>query len=437
MIAGVIVVGGILGIAGREIANGQSVSPYTPTGLTGSFTPPTQISLSWSAPATTTDISGYYIYRNGINVGNTGGTSYADTIPVARQSSTYTYDVAAYGPGGGAFPQSMSISVTASPDVTPPTSPVLSVSGITSSSITISWSASSDSFGITGYYVIKDGINLPMGSSPLTATTYTDTYLNPNATHTYKVIAYDQGGNESAPSNMVTATTFPSWFLVSPPFGLTATAVSAGEIDLAWNGSSVASGTPSYNIYRNGINIASTSNTSYDDTGLSAGTDYDYYVVGLDGIGDFSVQSNDAATSTFGAPAGTSAVNTTNTSTVTATSQYVPSIEPTIILGPQGPITVLSAPTSSSSVSPSPSATPSLTTTLYLGLRGTAVTTLQNILIAQGDLGANYATGYFGALTQKAVQQFQCAENIVCSGSPWTTGWGLTGPKTRAALNAL
>ena len=41
----------------------------------------------------------------------------------------------------------------------------------------------------------------------------------------------------------------------------------------------------------------------------------------------------------------------------------------------------------------------------------------------------------FGALTQKAVQKFQCAENIVCSGSPATTGWGQVGARTRKALN--
>ena len=43
-------------------------------------------------------------------------------------------------------------------------------------------------------------------------------------------------------------------------------------------------------------------------------------------------------------------------------------------------------------------------------------------------------TGYFGPRTQAAVQQFQCAENIICAGTPETTGWGVVGPRTRAAI---
>ncbi len=46
-------------------------------------------------------------------------------------------------------------------------------------------------------------------------------------------------------------------------------------------------------------------------------------------------------------------------------------------------------------------------------------------------------TGYFGDLTLKALQKFQCKYNIVCSGTPSSTGYGATGPKTRAKLNSL
>lgn len=72
---------------------------------------------------------------------------------------------------------------------------------------------------------------------------------------------------------------------------------------------------------------------------------------------------------------------------------------------------------------------------LYAGLSGSDVTTLQNKLIAQGYLAAGYNTGYFGTLTQTAVQKFQCAQNIVCSGTT-ANGYGVYGPKTKAALAA-
>jgi peptidoglycan hydrolase-like protein with peptidoglycan-binding domain len=45
-------------------------------------------------------------------------------------------------------------------------------------------------------------------------------------------------------------------------------------------------------------------------------------------------------------------------------------------------------------------------------------------------------SGYFGGLTEKAVQRWQAKNRIVSSGSPATTGYGVIGPKTRAAVNA-
>jgi hypothetical protein len=44
-------------------------------------------------------------------------------------------------------------------------------------------------------------------------------------------------------------------------------------------------------------------------------------------------------------------------------------------------------------------------------------------------------TGYFGPLTEQAVQQYQSNNGIVSSGSPDTTGYGFVGPQTRAALS--
>ncbi len=46
-------------------------------------------------------------------------------------------------------------------------------------------------------------------------------------------------------------------------------------------------------------------------------------------------------------------------------------------------------------------------------------------------------TGYYGKLTVKAVQRFQCKYGIVCSGTPETTGYGLAGPITRVKINEI
>jgi peptidoglycan hydrolase-like protein with peptidoglycan-binding domain len=82
-----------------------------------------------------------------------------------------------------------------------------------------------------------------------------------------------------------------------------------------------------------------------------------------------------------------------------------------------------------------PSSTPLTTTrTLIRGMSGADVTQLQNLLIAQHLLAADSATGYFGALTEAAVQAFQRKSNIASSGTPETTGYGAVGPKTRGMI---
>lgn len=82
-----------------------------------------------------------------------------------------------------------------------------------------------------------------------------------------------------------------------------------------------------------------------------------------------------------------------------------------------------------------------LTDDLKLGDESQQVKVLQQLLNKAGYFVATTGPGslgnetiYFGNMTLKALQKFQCEKNIVCSGSPETTGYGLVGPKTRSAL---
>lgn len=61
------------------------------------------------------------------------------------------------------------------------------------------------------------------------------------------------------------------------------------------------------------------------------------------------------------------------------------------------------------------------------------IKSLQLYLIHTGDF-THEATGYYGALTEAAVRSWQRTRGLVSSGTPDTTGYGVLGPKTRAAL---
>lgn len=79
---------------------------------------------------------------------------------------------------------------------------------------------------------------------------------------------------------------------------------------------------------------------------------------------------------------------------------------------------------------------PAITRALSLGARGTDVTALQTFLKARGYFN-DEATGYFGVLTQAAVQRMQAANKIITSGTAESTGYGMLGPRTRAFITGL
>ncbi|RCG27096.1 xylosidase, partial [Sphaerisporangium album] len=79
----------------------------------------------------------------------------------------------------------------------------LAVTGKTATSVTLSWSASTDNVGVTAYNVLRAGtVVASPASSP-----YTVTGLSPNTAYTFTVTARDAAGNTSAPSNAVNVTT--------------------------------------------------------------------------------------------------------------------------------------------------------------------------------------------------------------------------------------
>jgi peptidoglycan hydrolase-like protein with peptidoglycan-binding domain len=71
---------------------------------------------------------------------------------------------------------------------------------------------------------------------------------------------------------------------------------------------------------------------------------------------------------------------------------------------------------------------------LFKGSKHAEVKLLQNFLIAEGFLASGNSTGFFGQLTESSVKVYQCKLAIICTGTSNTTGWGVTGPKTRARL---
>ena len=78
-----------------------------------------------------------------------------------------------------------------------------------------------------------------------------------------------------------------------------------------------------------------------------------------------------------------------------------------------------------------------IASTLSLGSSGSDVTELQQFLAQDASIyPEGLVTGYYGTLTQAAVEKYQCANGIVCTGTASSTGYGSVGPQTRASINA-
>lgn len=82
------------------------------------------------------------------------------------------------------------------------------------------------------------------------------------------------------------------------PSNLTALPATFSQINLNWTASTDNKGIFLYDIYRDTVRIASTSTTSYSDTGLNASTSYSYTVKARDAAGNISPVSNTSTATT-------------------------------------------------------------------------------------------------------------------------------------------
>src|SRR3989442_288360 len=121
--------------------------------------------------------------------------------PALTAETTYSSTVAARDAAANISANSTSVSITIA-DTTAPTMPIgLTAAAAGSTGANLSWSASTDNVGVTGYIVRRNGVQV---ATPAT-TSYADTGLSVG-TYSYTVAARDAAGNISANSTSVSIT---------------------------------------------------------------------------------------------------------------------------------------------------------------------------------------------------------------------------------------
>lgn len=92
-------------------------------------------------------------------------------------------------------------------DTEAPSAPTaLATSNVGQYSLTLTWTASADNIGVSGYHIYRNGVLLSTNST----TSYSDNSVTPGTTYSYSVKAYDAFGNESLFSQSVSVTTLAS-----------------------------------------------------------------------------------------------------------------------------------------------------------------------------------------------------------------------------------
>jgi chitodextrinase len=168
----------------------------------------------------------------------------------------------------------------------PPQTPAnLATDPMSSTEIDLTWDPVSDP-AVVGYDVYRNGALIGTSTVP----SFSDTGLSPATSYTYAVDAYDSQGNISAQSASSTGTTPADTTPPTVPTGLS-TVAGASEIDLSWQPSSDDVGVTGYDVYRNGAKIASTTSTTYADSGVVQGKTYYYRVDAYDAAGNVSPKS--------------------------------------------------------------------------------------------------------------------------------------------------
>ena len=202
------------------------------------------------------------------------------------------------------------VSVTSN-DATAPTSPSgLTTTAISSGQINLSWTASTDNVGVTGYLVERcTGTSCTAFAQVATptTTTYSDTGLTGSTSYSYRVRATDAAGNVSSYSNISTASTLAAGDTTPPtaPSSLTATVASSSQVNLSWTGSTDNVGVTNYLVEQcQGVScttfaqIATAAGVTLINTGLTASTSYSYRVRATDAAGNLSSYSNTATATT-------------------------------------------------------------------------------------------------------------------------------------------
>lgn len=260
--------------------------PSVPSNLHQTGQTTSTVTIAWNPSADNVATTSYEIYRSGSLVRTQAGTSYTDTGLAVY--TAYGYNIIAKDAAGNTSNLSSTLYASTAQDITPPSVPDnLRKTSSTITSVSLAWNAATDDVGVSGYRVYRDGslVGSPGGTS------FTDSGLAVNSTHTYTVSAFDAAANQSAQSAPYSTNSSADTTPPTIPSNLRTTAVLDTSIAIAWDASTDDVAVTGYKIYRGGVLIGTASSTNFTNSGLTPDTSYSFTVVAYDAASNNSSPS--------------------------------------------------------------------------------------------------------------------------------------------------
>jgi chitodextrinase len=296
-------VGSTLAFGGPAASAGPKnrAAPTTPTDLRVTGTTASSVSLAWNPSTDKGDMTRLrYIVVDSRGFGTlVWHPQTTVTITSLTPGATYSFYVQAEDESWNRSGKSNTVTATLPLDTTPPSAPVLSVTGVIPSEVWLSWTASTDDIplNIAGYRVLVDGA--PATSLlALWELGAAVRHLTPATTYSFAVEVRDRSGNV-ATSNTVAMTTPASTDTVPPtaPGNLRHISEQGDcEVVLGWDQSTDnvdAQSSIRYEFYVNGVlndlSIGGDSMLTYGARGAESST---FVLLAVDLSGNSSAPSN-------------------------------------------------------------------------------------------------------------------------------------------------
>ncbi|MET8090505.1 PQQ-dependent sugar dehydrogenase [Micromonospora sp. NPDC005220] len=205
--------------------NGQSNQRWTTSAGSSDTQPPTvpgnarvsnllcdSVTFAWNASTDNVGVAFYDIYHDGQQMKTVSGSTLSTSLTVVP-GATWGLYVNARDAAGNVSQASTTVSITppqCQVDTTPPTTPQQLAGSASGTTVSLTWTASTDNIGVRSYDIFRNGskVGTVSGTGAVPpATSFIDSGLSASTSYQYYIRAQDGQANVSPASNTVTVTT--------------------------------------------------------------------------------------------------------------------------------------------------------------------------------------------------------------------------------------